>query len=127
MSFSQPTHVTHPIQPVQPVVMPVQQKPKPVQEEKNIDKFRLQRRQGRQKRILLDRLFEEDENSLTALPRDFYYASKNRPDTFITSEISSKLSNGMGNLVEEVFLIYNRKLDGYIFVEIWKIQGYLSL
>jgi len=94
MSFSQPTHVTHPIQPVQPVVMPVQQKPKPVQEEKNIDKFRLQRRQGRQKRILLDRLFEEDENSLTALPRDFYYASKNRPDTFITSEISSKLSNG---------------------------------
>lgn len=88
------THIAHPIIPVGPASIPVPQKPKQMPEDKNIDKFRLQRRQGRQKRILLDRLFEEDENSLTALPRDFYYASKSKPETFITSEVSQKLTNG---------------------------------
>jgi len=84
-------HVT---QPMGPASIPVPVKPKQVQEDKNISTFRLQRRVGRQKRVLWDRLFEEDENSLTALPRDFYYASKAPKDSFITSEISSKLSNG---------------------------------
>ena len=81
-----------------PSVIPAQHtiKPtKPVQEEKNIMTFRLQRRVGRQKRVLWDRLFEEDENSHTAMPRDFYYASKAGKDNFITSEISSKISNGI--------------------------------
>ncbi len=108
MQFSYPSHPVQPVGMPAAVGIPVQQKTlKPVQEEKNIDKFRLQRRQGRQKRILLDRLFEEDENSLTALPRDFYYASKNRQDNFITSEVSSKLSNGMG--------IFERKISNPYF------------
>jgi len=62
-------------------------------EEKAIEKFRLQRRIGRQKRILLDRVFEEEENGFQSHPRDYYHMEPSQNDTLITPEVYQKLAN----------------------------------
>jgi len=64
----------------------------PTIEEKNIKKFMLHRRIGRQKRILLDRVFEdEDETSLYTRPAEFYSNGRMEEEALIAPEISSKL------------------------------------
>ncbi len=63
----------------------------PVVEEKNLKKFMLHRRIGRQKRILLDRVFEEeDENTLFRYPEDFY-STRMEEEALIAPEVSQRL------------------------------------
>jgi len=76
-------------------IPPVEQliKVKPPVDEKSIDKFILRRRIGRQKRILLDRIFEEDENSLYSHPRDFYQVEHRQKNLLLSGDVSQKLAN----------------------------------
>ena len=69
----------------------LQPKQKPPIDEKSVERFILQRRIGRQKRILLDRIFEEDENSLFSHPRDFYHVRPKQKELKISAEVSQKL------------------------------------
>ena len=63
----------------------------PTIEEKNIKKFMLHRRIGRQKRILLDRVYdEEEETSLYTRPHEFY-SNGRMEEEIIAPEVSSKL------------------------------------
>jgi hypothetical protein len=63
----------------------------PVVEEKNLKKFMLHRRIGRQKRILLDRVFEEEEdNTLFRYPEDFY-STRMEEEALIAPEVSQRL------------------------------------
>ena len=73
-------------------------------EEKAVEKFRLQRRMGRQRRVLLDRVFDEDEFSSQSHPRDFYHMEPSQKDILIAPEVSQKLTNS--NLLLKSMLIF---------------------
>ena len=75
----------------------------PVVEEKNLKKFMLHRRIGRQKRILLDRVFEEeDDNSFFRYPEDFY-STRMEEEALIAPEVSQRLPTSNWLFYEENF------------------------
>jgi len=92
-------------------IPPVEQliKVKPPVDEKSIDKFILRRRIGRQKRILLDRIFEEDENSLYSHPRDFYQVEHRQKNLLLSGDVSQKLANN--NLKDLYFARFGKFSD----------------
>lgn len=67
----------------------------PTFEEKSILRYVVRRRIGRQKRILLEKIFEEDETNtgLFVHPKDFYAMSSPHQEILITPEVAQKLPN----------------------------------
>lgn len=64
-----------------------------VPEEKNIWRYKLRRRYDRYGRIVIDKIFEEDENDYTTHHRDFYEKNFEEKDSILTYEIVDKIHN----------------------------------
>lgn len=78
------------------VVEPKPPKPQPqpqIQpEDKGMIKYQIRKRIGRQNRVLLDRVFEDDDNNHKFRHnRDFYSAYPSHKDVLMTPEVMQKL------------------------------------
>jgi hypothetical protein len=76
-------------------MVPIQ--PVPV-EEKNIWIYKLRRRYDRLGRIVIDKIFEEDENDFSAHHRDFYEKNFELKETVLTYEAVDKIPNSNPNV-----------------------------
>ena len=67
----------------------------PTFEEKSILRYVIRRRIGRQKRILLEKIFDEDETNtnLFVHPKDYYAMDSPHKEIMITPEVAQKLPN----------------------------------
>jgi len=80
-----------------PIQGPIKEQPQPVvqaqPEEKNIFKYRLRKRLDRFNRVVLERIFEEDENSYYAHHKDYYEKTSEQKEPILTNEVVDKIHN----------------------------------
>jgi hypothetical protein len=66
-------------------------------EEKNLFKYRIRKRVDRFNRVLLERIFEEDENSLYAHHKDYYEKNFEQKEPILTTDVVDKIHNSKRN------------------------------
>jgi hypothetical protein len=65
-------------------------------EDKNIFKYKLRKRYDRFGRVVLEKMFEEDENDFTVHNKEYYEKQFEQRIPLLTSEVVDKLHNGKG-------------------------------
>ena len=70
------------------------QQMQPPPEEKNIFRYRLRKRYDRYNRVMLERIFQEDDHDYTAHHKDYYRRNYSQRPKLITPEVADKLHNG---------------------------------
>jgi hypothetical protein len=106
-----------PIKKTLPPILP----PHPTFEEKSIMRYVVRRRIGRQKRILLEKIFEEDESNtgLFVHPKDYYAMTSPHQEILITPEVAQKLPSSKFlnkldiNLIDNLRQLYVNRFEKF--------------
>lgn len=82
-------------------------------EEKNIFKYRIRKRVDRFNRVVLERIFEEDENSFYAHHKDYYEKTSEQKEPLLTTDVVDKIHNN--NLHDLYVSRFSKYTDIYPF------------
>lgn len=87
-------------------------------EEKNIFKYRIRKRLDRFNRVVLERIFEEDENSYYAHHKDYYEKTSEQKEPLLTNDVVDKIHNSikflkLANILDNLHDLYVSRFSKY--------------